>query len=351
MSGFGYGGTLASAAFVAGAFNSLLGKAREQSDLSKSEFEQGGSYIDSLPHVPDSDTAQIGDYTRLATRLDAAQDAVNRAIDEFATQRVERDRPGEQGLLPLALQDRLADDIAAFFETYFPNVAPAHLRAMQEMRDAITQGSITVRPSVEDAAWQAVRDEILRTAAAAERDLRVQYAGHKRVPGALVGRVADLWGDAQRKVAEASNKLALAQFDREAAAVKRYVELAAGTRVQAMNRFGEYMTRMVELRYQQATERAGERDDFRRALKDNWMANQAAQSEAELWTRKLRTMLYETERGRLDELNKLHMAYVGRDVEGAIAQALRLATIAATAFNGMQGNASVSGYESEDVSI
>lgn len=345
---FGYGGPLATAVFVAGAFNSLLVKAKEKSDSSRDEFANAQSVIDGHPETPESDSVLLNGLGVQATRYAAAGNQITGAAARHLQGLDARDQAGANGQV-YAFERKLVDDISDFFDTYFPNAAAVNTRALRETQDAIRHGGTTIRRSIETVAFQKARDTALREANEEEKKLMARYAGrgYNKPSGALVGQVAAVWRDAQRKIAEASTALALEQFGREAEAVRRYVDLAAKTRGRAMDQFGAYMTRMVALRFEQLTMEASEENRFRVLLRDSYLADQSAAAEATAWTDKLCKTQFELDYAAATEPDELKLKQLHKKVEKAISEAERLSTIAATAFNGLQGNAAVSGTETD----
>lgn len=344
-----YNGPLATAAFVAGTINDAQANAKSQSAASATTFTQAAGYINNMPTIPSSDSASLGGYATLATRINQALTYEARGESEFALGIGKRDQPSTLvNSYVKDLQDKLTNDITLFYTQYFPNVLPTLQASLQQMQDGINYGGMTVRKSVSNLKWQVQVDAILRKAAQDEEDLLDKYAAKRFTapPGALFKKIADMQELAQRAIAQASNAVAIADFDTELEATRTYIAKAIEHRNAALDAFGQYLTKMTVLRYDHATARAGEQDDAWRMLREVYFKDQMAQRDAELWTRKIvqkdfdlaSSSLYDTEQFWKSQLEQFFMA--------ALASADRLSTLAATAFNILRGAAVMQSTES-----
>lgn len=344
-----YVGPLATAVFVAGAFNDATARAKTATTSASAKYDLGDSLITSLPTVPASDAIVLTGYDALATRIAVAQAAETRAQAEFVNKTAVRDTLSAAVLGPVNdFQNKLATDIGTFFTTFFPGALAANKDALQVMADQVKYGSITIRRSVATLQFEKERDAILRDRQKKEHDILAKYSGKRFAlpPGALLDHIADVHEDAQRAIGEASNKIAIDQFNAELAATRKYVDLALDYRNKAVDQFGDYMTRWCVLRFDQATMEADEQDRFRRSLHELFLKDQMAAVEAELWTRKLVTENFGLNVTAASESEANRIKAIELRFESAMANAQRLSTIAATAFNVMRGGAAISSSES-----
>lgn len=346
---FTYGGPLATAAFVAGTFNDAQTNAKNYSSSSRDSFDQSSTYMDNFPGNPSSDVVALGAYTDLATRINNALAFDDRANTEFRAGLNARDVVSSTYLGPLkAFEDRLLTDMTNFYTTYFPNSLNACNSALAQMQDGIRFGGSTLKRSVSSLKWQAMVDGYLHKRMLDEKALIAKFAQKKfpSPPGALLRGLAAAAEETQRNIAEASSKLAMEQFDAEAAQTRSYIDLAQKNRTAAMDHFGQYLTKSVVLRYDQLTMEAQEQDNFRRALKELYFKDKLAEREAELWTRKLMQKEFDLSVAAYQDSEAYYRSQIEVLFNAALSQAERLSTIAATAFNIVRGGAALSSVES-----
>lgn len=343
---FSYAGDSAAAAFVAGAFNDALDNADVTSASSNTRFQAGFNFSGGVPSLLNNPA--IGDLDSFPTLFARINDRVgSRYLSYEAFVEQARALDPVTGLKQFKV--RLSQDIGAFFDLYFPDLAAVYGRAEQELRDGVQYGNLTIRRSTETMKWGQARDEILRKLEEQENAVLSKWSAlrYRRPPGAATAELLKIRGEAQRNIAEASTEVSAKTFEREMNAYRGIIENALTLRTEAMRRVGEMMVRWCDAYYKRDTEDADEVSAHERQLWDTFHTFTDAELSALKFVLQLRAKYQEALKSELDEPVKRRIKALEKQEEAMLADAKRLSAMAQTAFNVLQGGASYKGAESD----
>lgn len=143
--------------------------------------------------------------------------------------------------------DTLADQFADFIKQYFPNECGYLQAAQRWICDTLEKGGTGINPIVEQQIWARDRSRLLADARSQEAELLDGFAARRYPipPGAAVGAVLKLRGEAAGKIAQASRDVAIKQAEIEIENVKFAVDKAISLYSAAMGAAGDYIKSLV----------------------------------------------------------------------------------------------------------
>ena len=137
----------------------------------------------------------------------------------------------------------LSNQLAGFFNTYYPLSADAYDEANAWILNQITNGGTGVNEQVAAELWQRAREKITREARSIENQITVGYAakGYSVPPGAMLAKIENARFAGLTTAGEAATTIAAKQFDAEVDMIKFAVGQALEARKMAMAAAADYI--------------------------------------------------------------------------------------------------------------
>ena len=137
----------------------------------------------------------------------------------------------------------LSDQLAGFFNTYYPLSADAYDEANAWILNQITNGGTGVNEQVAAELWQRAREKITREARSIENQITVGYAakGYSIPPGAMLAKIENARFAGLTASGEAATTIAAKMFDAEVDMIKFAVGQALEARKMAMSAAADYI--------------------------------------------------------------------------------------------------------------
>jgi hypothetical protein len=137
----------------------------------------------------------------------------------------------------------LSDELAGFFNQYYPLAADAFDEATNWLVNSITVGGTGISPAVEDQIWQRDRDRVIADGARIESQTFNEFAsrGFDLPPGAMAARLQEVRFAQLSKTQEHSRDAAIKQAEMEVENLRFAVDAAIKSRMGAMKAAADYI--------------------------------------------------------------------------------------------------------------
>ena len=137
----------------------------------------------------------------------------------------------------------LSNQLAGFFNTYYPLSADSYDEANAWILNQVTNGGTGVNEQVAAELWQRAREKITREARSIENQITVGYAakGYSIPPGAMLAKIENARFAGLTASGEAATTIAAKQFDAEVDMIKFAVGQALEARKMAMSAAADYI--------------------------------------------------------------------------------------------------------------
>lgn len=137
----------------------------------------------------------------------------------------------------------LSNQLAGFFNTYYPLSADAYDEANAWLLNQITNGGAGVNEQVAAELWQRARDRIIRDGRRVENQIATGYAakGYSIPPGAMTAKMEEARFQQLTATGEAATAVASKMFDAEVDMIKFAVGQALEARKMAMSAAADYI--------------------------------------------------------------------------------------------------------------
>lgn len=212
---------------------------------------------DTINQIIDNAIALAGEQTQAAT--EAAENLIDQSAGfylpppnsdtGFAVEAVEPDIPIVGDSLSTyeaqlaSIIAMLSDQLAGFFNDYYPLQSDAFDDATNWLIDEITNGGTGINADVENALWQRARDRLIADGRSVEAQIAVGYSakGYSMVAGAMLVKMDEARFERARNSGVASVEISAKQFDTEVESVKFAVAEALKSRGMAMQAAADYI--------------------------------------------------------------------------------------------------------------
>lgn len=137
----------------------------------------------------------------------------------------------------------LSNQLAGFFQTYYPLASDAFDEATSWLINTITNGGTGINADIEAQIWQRDRERIITDGRRASNQIQTGYAakGWNLVPGAMLKKIdASLYNQAANS-GVSSTTIAVEQFKTEIETIKFAITQAINSRMQAMQAAADYI--------------------------------------------------------------------------------------------------------------
>lgn len=137
----------------------------------------------------------------------------------------------------------LSDQLADFFDLYYPLNADAFDEATNWLVNTITNGGKGINTDIENQLWQRARERIITDGSRVEQQIVVGYAakGYSLPPGSMLAKIDEARFQQLKATGEASTTIAAKQYEAELETVKFAVEQAIKSRQAAMGAAADYI--------------------------------------------------------------------------------------------------------------
>ncbi len=141
----------------------------------------------------------------------------------------------------------LSDELAAFFDKYYPLQSDAFDEATNWLVNSITLGGTGIDPAIEAQIWGRDRDRVISEGARLEAQTLSEFSGRgfSIPPGAAAARLAAIKAGQLESLQASSRDAAIKQADMEVENLRFAVEQAIKSRMAAMQAAADYIRSLM----------------------------------------------------------------------------------------------------------